>query len=133
MAGSLLYLDASALVKLVVVEPESAALTAFLGNWRDRITSRISAVEVARAVRREARRELRDRVAELLESVAFVELNPELARIAGTLDPPTLRSVDAVHVASALSVGTDAGPFVTYDARLKEAAVSAGLEVRAPA
>lgn len=133
MPGSLVYLDASALVKLVAVEPESAALTKFLGDWESRITSRISAVEVARATRRAAIPELVERAAGLLDSIAFVELSSEIARLAGGLDPPILRSLDAVHLASALSLGADAGPFVTYDARLHEAATTAALDVRAPA
>jgi predicted nucleic acid-binding protein len=130
--GLLLYLDASALVKLAAVEPESAALTAFVADWRDRITSRIAAVEVARAVRRVAVPELVERATDLFDAIAIVELTPEIARFAGMLDPTTLRSLDAIHVASALSLGSDTGPFVTYDARLGEAAATAGLDVRAP-
>lgn len=133
MPGSLLYLDASALVKLVVAEPESAALLKFVGEWPNRITSRISAVEVIRAIRREGTPEIVERVVGLLDAVAFVELGPDIAELAGRLDPPALRSLDSVHLASALSVGTDAGPFVTYDVRLRDAAVQMGLEVEAPA
>lgn len=133
MPGSLVYLDASALVKLVVVEPESSALEQFLRERESRVTSRISAVEVARVARRTAMPELVDRADDLLDSIAFVELNPEIARVAGMLDPPLLRSLDAVHLASALSLGADAGPFVTYDARLREAASAADLDVHAPA
>lgn len=132
MPASLVYLDASALVKLVVVEPETAAMTRFLGAWESRVTSRISAVEVARAVRRTERPEFVERSKGLLDSVSFVELSPEIARLAGRLDPLTLRSLDALHVASALSLGSDAGPFVTYDVRLGEAADAAGLDVQVP-
>lgn len=133
MHGSLLYLDASALVKLVVAEPESEALSTFVGEWRDRITSRVSAVEVTRAVRREADPGMIERAAGLLDAVAFVELTAEITELAGTLEPPALRSLDAVHLASALSVARDVGPFVTYDVRLRDAASGAGLDVQAPA
>ena len=133
MPRSLLYLDASALVKLVVVEPESAALSTFVDEWRHRITSRISAVEVTRAARQEATPEIVERAVGLLDAIAFVELSPDVAGLARMLDPPALRSLDAIHVASALSVGTDGGPFVTYDVRLREAAIRAGLDVQAPA
>lgn len=133
MPGSLVYLDASALVKLVAVEPESSALAQLLGDWESRITSRISTVEVTRAARRPARPELVERASAVLDGVSFVELNPEIARLAGLLDPPTLRSLDAMHVASALSLGADVGPFLSYDARMQEAATAAGLDVRAPA
>jgi predicted nucleic acid-binding protein len=133
LPDSLLYLDASALVKLLVAEPESEALSAFVGEWRYRITSRITTVEVTRAVRREPIPEIIARAEAVLDAVAFVELTPDVAELAGRLDPPVLRSLDAVHVASALSIGADAGPFVTYDVRLGDAATRAGLEVQAPA
>jgi uncharacterized protein len=133
LPGSLVYLDASALVKLVALEPESSTLAQFLGDWESRVTSQISAIEVTRAVRRTGMPELVERAGALLDSVSFVELSPEIARLAGLLDPPTLRSLDAVHVASALSLGADVGPFLTYDARMHEAASAARLDVRAPA
>jgi uncharacterized protein len=133
LSGSLVYLDASALVKLIAVEPESAALSTFLDDWESRITSRISAVEVARATRRAAIPELVDRASGVLHGIAFVELNSEIARVAGALDPLILRSLDAIHLASALSLGADTGPFVAYDARLQAAANTAGLDVQAPA
>lgn len=132
MPGSLVYLDASALVKLVVAEPESSALARFLRDWKSRVTSRISSVEVSRVSRRIAIAEVVKRADALLDNIAFVELSSDIARVAGALDPPMLRSLDAVHVASALSLGSDAGPFVTYDARMQEAATAEGLEVRAP-
>jgi predicted nucleic acid-binding protein len=130
---SLLYLDASALVKLVVAEPESEALSKVVGEWTHRITSRISAVEVARAVRRDAAPDIIERAAHVLDAVAFVELTPVIAELAGALAPPALRSLDAVHLASALSVAPNVGPFVTYDLRLRDAASEAGLKVQAPA
>jgi predicted nucleic acid-binding protein len=132
LPGSLVYLDASALVKLVVVEPESSALEGFLRDQKSSVTSRISAVEVARVARRAAIQELVDRADGLLDSIAFVELNPEIARVAGMLDPLLLRSLDAIHVASALSLGADVGAFVTYDVRMQGAATAAGLDVHAP-
>jgi uncharacterized protein len=132
LPSTIVYLDASALVKLVVVELESSALTRFLGDWTSRVTSRISAVEVARVSRPTAASEVVERANAVLDRVTFVELSSEIARLAGVLDPLALRSLDAVHVASALSLGSDAGPFVTYDARMQEVATAAGLEVRAP-
>jgi hypothetical protein len=133
LSGSLVYLDASALVKLVVVEPESSALASFLEARESAVTSRISAVEVGRAVRRAGRPELVERSNQVLDAIAFVELNAEIARLAGRVEPPALRSLDTVHVASALSLESDLGPFVAYDARLADAAHAAGLEVTAPA
>ena len=74
-----------------------------------------------------------ERAAHVLDSLAFVELNAEVAELAGTLEPSTLRSLDAVHLASALSVSSDVETFVTYDRRLADAAGAAGLNVQAPA
>jgi uncharacterized protein len=133
LAGTLVYLDASALVKLVVVEPESTALTTFLGNREHRITSRVSAVEVARTTPGTAIPEVVERAGRLLDTISFVELSSEIARLAGSLEPPMLRSLDAVHVASAISLGAEVGPFVTYDARMQAAATGADLDVQAPA
>jgi uncharacterized protein len=133
LPGSLVYLDASALVKLVVPEPESSALARFLAEWESRVTSRISAVEVGRAVRRAGVPALVERANALLESTAFIELDAGIAGLAGQLEPAALRGLDAIHISSALSLGPDAGPFVAYDARLSGAAEAAGLEVAAPA
>jgi len=132
LPGSLVYLDASALVKLIVAEPESSALESFLGDRPTTVTSRLSAVEVARVSRRTAMRKVVERAEGLLDSIAFVELSSEIARAAGRLDLPALRSLDAIHVASALALGADAGPFVTYDDRMLAAASAAGLAVQAP-
>ena len=132
MAGTLAYLDPSALV-IVVLEPERSALTRFLGRWQSRVTSRVSAVEVSRAVLRSGVPELVGRANEVLESVALIELDGGIARRAGELEPAALRTLDAIHVASALSLGSDAGPFLAYDVRLRQAAAAAGLEVQAPA
>jgi uncharacterized protein len=62
-----------------------------------------------------------------------VELSAGIADAAAKLEPPSLRTLDAVHLASALSLGDDLGAFVAYDRRLAEAAEAAGIEVLAPA
>jgi predicted nucleic acid-binding protein len=129
------YLDASALVKLATPEAETHALRAELVTYEARVTSRLATVEVARALRRRgaARAGLGDAVAEVLSGLAIVELDRSIGEFAGRVDPPTLRSLDAVHLASALSLGSELGALVTYDARLADAARAAGLEVIAPA
>lgn len=68
----------------------------------------------------------------ILRRLAFVELDPELAELAGALGGPGLRSLDAIHLASALRLGPALEAFVTYDARQAVAARSAGLPVEAP-
>jgi predicted nucleic acid-binding protein len=82
--------------------------------------SRVAAIEVARVVKRipvEAR--LASRATEVLSGVAFVELSAGIADAAAQLEPPSLRTLDAVHLASALSLGDDLGTFVAYDRRLQ--------------
>lgn len=131
MPRALAYLDASALVKLVAFEPESEALAAFVEGWAV-TSSRVSQVEVVRAVRRSGLDALVARAEQVLAAVSYIEVDAELARTAATVEPAALRSLDAIHLASALALGTDLGPFVTYDRRLGEAASSAELETVAP-
>lgn len=126
------YVDASALVKLVVTEDESAALTAYLAAQGPQVSSRIVTVEVLRAVRR-ANLTLAGRAEGVIEVVDHVEVDSEVAHAAARLEPANLRALDALHVASALALGTEISAFITYDARLADAARAAGLTVVAPA
>jgi predicted nucleic acid-binding protein len=129
--GSLLYLDPSALVKLVVAEPESPALRELLTSWPERVSSVIAGVEVVRASRRVGETAAR-RANDVVAGVALVELDGEVLELAAVLEPVTLRTLDAIHLATALSLGGDLGAFCAYDARLLEVASSAGLEVLTP-
>lgn len=127
------YLDSSALLKLVVEEPGSWALSKYLAG-RERCSSDLSRVELARAVRR---RGLGSAViglaARVLDSVELLELGDEVLSRASELGPPALRTLDAIHLASALTLGRELEAFVTYDRRLAAAAEDAGLTVSAPA
>jgi uncharacterized protein len=128
------YLDSSALVKLVVLEPESVALREFLRTYALRFSSALAEVEVPRALRRAGYGAAEGRRAtEILARLALVEVDRRILRGAAVLAPPGLRSLDAVHLATALSVGHDLAGVVTYDRRLSDAAVSADLVVWAPA
>jgi predicted nucleic acid-binding protein len=131
---ALLYLDASALVKLVVREAESAALSSELMAWPAQVSSIISEVEVPRAARRASlAAEAIERAERVVRQLGTVFLTEEVARGAAMIAPLRLRSLDAIHLASALSLGPNLGAFVSYDRRLAEAAESAGLETLAPA
>ena len=130
------YLDASAIVKLATAEPESVALRGWLHGRSPFVTSRISSVEVARAVGREGvGSAARGRAAgrEAFASVDVIELDAVIADLAAELGPPTLRAMDAIHLASALVLEGEVEIVVTYDARLADAARAAGLQVAAPA
>lgn len=126
------YLDASALVKLVITEPESAALRVFLSARPVILSSRISSVEVRRVARRQTEQNADEAVDALLEGVRLIELDAAMAREAGIASPSSLRSLDAIHLASALSLGEELEAVVTYDHRLAEAAQKAGLAVETP-
>lgn len=129
----MVYLDSSALVKLVVSEPESTALRLYLVDHRERVSSTLAHVEVCRAVRRKGASEAALRRAEqVLARIGLVALDEPLLRAAAALSPTGLRSLDAVHLATALSLdGLDA--VVTYDRRFDAAAAEAGLAVESPA
>jgi predicted nucleic acid-binding protein len=129
------YLDASALVKLATPEAETDALRAALGTFDARVTNRLATVEVARALLRRgvATAALVADVSEAFSGLAITELDPAIAESAGRLGPPALRSLDAIHLASALALGAELDALVTYDGRLADAARAAGLEVIAPA
>jgi hypothetical protein len=127
------YLDSSALVKIVVREKESEALLAFVAANPARVTSAVSVTEVRRAIGRlPGRRAQADRARLVLDGMALLAVDLEILDRAAGLGPPELRTLDAIHIASALSLGGDLRAFVTYDERQLAAARKAGLPVAAP-
>lgn len=131
MSGSLAYLDASAFVKLIAAEPESQALQAELIGWPQAIASELLEVEAQRFAQRYGGAAPR-LVASALPRVTLVPVGPEIRRLAGTVLPPELRTLDAIHLATALVLGSTVGAFFAYDKRLASAATAAGLPVLAP-
>lgn len=126
------YLDTSALVKLVVAEPQTSALLTWL-NASDRrpVSCDLARTELIRAVHRVAS----DRVVQaraVLDSVTLMQVTTTMSEEAGRLDPTLLRSLDAVHLAAALALGDDIEGLVTYDERLSDAARVNGITVVAP-
>lgn len=133
MAGSLVYLDSSSLVKLVVHEDGTDALRALLETHPAAVSSALAVAEVRRAVARVSpRRSLADRARLVLDGVALLAVDLVVLEVAARLGPPALRTLDAIHVASALSLGDDLLAFVTHDDRQAEAARSARLPVVRP-
>lgn len=130
----LVYLDSSALVKLIARESESEALFTFLEPRPERVSSILARIEVGRALRRVAAPQALARRAErVLSRVALIHLVAPIARLAARTGPAELRSLDAIHLASALSVGDDLEVLVSYGCRLAAAAEEAGLRIAAPA
>jgi len=126
------YVDSSALVKLAVREPESAALRRYLVRHRPLVSSALARTEVLRALLSlgpEAVRRGRD----VLARVNLLRVNDRVLEAAGLLVPHDLRSLDAIHLSSAELFGSDLRAFVTYDERLAAAAAARGLRVIHPA
>jgi hypothetical protein len=127
------YLDASAIVKLVVPERETDALLEALARWPDRVSSALARVEIHRALwRAGAARALRARADAVLAALVLVRLDDQVLSRASSFRDPALRALDAIHLATALSLGDDPDAFLTYDARLAVAARRQRLNVEHP-
>lgn len=125
------YLDSSALVKLVLREAESTPLTDFLLDRPWRVSSTLAVVEVVRAVRPHGPPAIM-RAHQVLDAIDLVPMDRDVLDDAARLGPLTLRSLDAIHLAAARSLGSSVGRVVTYDRRLAMAARDVGLAVDAP-
>lgn len=132
MSGSAAYLDTSAFVKLIVAEPESSPLRERLQRWPDRVSATLLRTETVRALRRSGNDHLVGTARRLFGGLVLVRLDEPLLDRAGGLDPAELRSLDAVHLAAAMSIGPDLAVVLTYDNRLLDAALSHGLDVESP-
>jgi predicted nucleic acid-binding protein len=127
-----IYVDSSALVKLAVREAESAALRRYLGRRRPLVSSALARTEVMRALLPLGSEAVR-RGREVLARVDLLRVSDRVLDAAGLLAPADLRSLDAIHLASAEQLGTDLRGFVTYDERLASAAAGRDLRVIQPA
>lgn len=127
------YLDTSALAKLVVTERESAALRAYLRRIRSdtMFTAAITRTELVRAARR-VDASLLSAVYNVLDTLAVIDLTNSVLDSAAILDPPALRSLDAIHLVAARRAGGELRTVITYDARMIEAAQSLAIPVATP-
>jgi predicted nucleic acid-binding protein len=125
------YLDASAFVKLIRAEAESAALQTWLAAHRERASSALLRTEAVRAVRYTGEAAI-GRALELLDAVVLVPIDDSVLEAAALLDPAALRTLDAIHLATARYLGSDVDVLVTYDRRMIEAAGLLGLPVASP-
>jgi predicted nucleic acid-binding protein len=126
------YLDSSAIVKLAVAERESAALRRYLRRRPTLVSSALSRTEVTRALLPLGRTAV-ERGEEVLTSIDLIRISDRILRDAGRLGPESLRSLDAIHLATARLLRADLDRLVTYDLRMSVAAAEAGLPVTAPA
>ena len=133
----LYYADATALVKLVREEPESAALRGFVDD-ADLVSCELVLAELPRAIRRAAALDpqlpastLMQRSQQVVDAIALRALDRTVLLAAGALDMPSLRALDAIHVAAAIDVFPHDG-FISYDERQSAAARLAGLRTFQP-
>lgn len=125
------YLDSSAIVKLAVREPESDALRAYLRRRRPWVSSALARTEVLRSLLVGGE----DALAagrRVLARCDLVRVNDRMLNLAGTMQPPGLRSLGAIHLATAERLGDDIGELIVYDERMSAAARRLGYRVSAP-
>lgn len=125
------YLDSSAIVKLAVREPESAALLRYVRGRRTLVSSALARTEVARALL-PLGPEAVSRGYDVLARLELARVNDRILDAAGRLTPADLRSLDAIHLATAAQLGGDLARVVTYDERMALAARTLGFAVAAP-
>lgn len=133
------YMDTSALAKLIVAEGESKALIEWLGVRQQTaaggigalVTSDVARTELLRLTRRYAPDRM-TRARDVLDTLTITAVTTDLFEAAARIEPIELRSLDALHLASALNLGDDLDVMVCYDRRLAEAARQQGIRVVAP-
>ncbi|HWD76055.1 MAG TPA: type II toxin-antitoxin system VapC family toxin [Solirubrobacteraceae bacterium] len=127
----LTYVDSSAIVKLVVVEPESKALRRYLARRQPLVTSALARTEVARALLPSGAGVVA-RGHDVLRRIQLLRVNDRVLTGAGQMEPAELRSLDAIHLASARQLGAAVEQLVTYDDRMAGAAEALGWSVVSP-
>jgi hypothetical protein len=130
----MIYLDSAAVVKLVHAEAESAALRDWLDERAETgwISSVLTEIESFRVLARYAP-DAMSRLPAVLDQIDLIGLEPPIRILAETARPATVRSLDAIHLGTALHARQTLTSFVTYDKRLLDAALAAGLPADAPA
>jgi uncharacterized protein len=129
----MIYLDSAAIVKLAHAEPESPALRRWLDKRAETgwISSVLAEIESFRALARYAP-EAVSRLPAVLDQIDLIDLDQRIRILARTVQPVTLRSLDAIHLGTALQSRPGLTSFVTYDKRLLDAARTAGLPADSP-
>lgn len=132
----MIYLDTSALTKLLIAEPETPELQAWLTAQSNQdeyaITSALSRIELMRAVARYGEPGQAERARYLLDGLDILPLTESVIALAETIGPATLRSLDAIHLAAAAQIRQELTAFVTYDQRLLEGCRAVGLATASP-
>ena len=125
------YLDSSAIVKLVIAEAESAALRRHLRRRRPLVSSALARTEVLRALLAEGDEGLTRGLA-VLASIDLIRISDRVLDDAARLLPPEVRSLDAIHLATAQQLSGELGQIVSYDDRMLQAAARLGMRTACP-
>lgn len=128
-----IYLDSSALLKLIFEEEETPGLVAFLSDWPARVSSALSRIEVMRIAARVEDRAVEREAQRIFRGISLVRVDDGIVSAAAAITPSGLRSLDAIHLATVQAFGHHLAGMVVYDRRLAAAARDYGIAVWAPA
>ncbi len=126
------YIDASALVKLFKAEQETEAFRATLKDWPVTVASELIRVEAICTARRLGGKDVLQRAHAALERITLIPISPEVVELATNEHTPALRAMDAIHLATALTMREDLGSVFVYDTDLHAAAQAHDLNPLAP-
>ncbi len=126
------YIDASALVKLFKPERETNAFRAALGDWPVQVASELIRVEAVCTARRLGGEGVLQRAEAALELINLIPISPEIIELATSAHAPPLRAMDAIHLATALTMRNDLGAVFVYDHDLHAATLAHQLNALAP-
>ncbi|MFD4369389.1 type II toxin-antitoxin system VapC family toxin [Rhodococcus sp. NPDC058521] len=130
----MIYLDTSAMAKLITREAETAALLAWLTQRSEEavVTSALGRIELMRTAARDGTPGMAERAHNLLDSLDIVPISESVVALAETIGAAHLRSLDAIHLASAAQLGNQLGAFVAYDHRLLDGCRALGYVTASP-
>ena len=128
-----IYLDSSALLKLIFEEEETPGLVAFLSDWPARVSSTLARIEVMRIAARVEDRAVEREAQRIFRGISLVRVDDGIVAAAAAIKPTGLRSLDAIHLATVQAFGHHLAGMVVYDRRLAAAARDLGIAVWAPA
>ncbi|WP_045374979.1 type II toxin-antitoxin system VapC family toxin [Mycobacterium kyorinense] len=128
----MIYMDTSALTKLLITEPETPELQTWLTTQSNAATSALTRVELMRVVARYGEPGQAERARYLLDGLDILPITEPAITLAETIGPATLRSLDAIHLAAAAQIRRELTAFVTYDHRLLDGCRDVGLPTASP-
>lgn len=133
MNAAPIYLDSSAILKLIFEEDETSGLVTFLSEWPARVSSMLARIEVMRIAARVDDRAVEREAHRIFRGISLVRVDDGIVAAAAAIKPGSLRSLDAIHLATLQAFGHHIAGMIVYDRRLAAAARDLGITVWAPA